>query len=238
MKRAQGKLIPLHPILDTHTLITVPYLEKYIIPQVKECRVISDDIHNASDHLAIVVHLDIHYQSQSSTCIRQQVAWHKLERAHVDELFTQPLELAVYHLLRGYGVDTGKLVEMPHGQLINNESDMDTVIQNLTETIQQTSAKLPHTKFNKALKPYWCDALCFLSQEKKIAWVQLVQTGKPRNEQYPILIRYKESKRNFRREQRRKEYDYEQDCMKKLAESEDIVRTHFWHIINKHKKHE
>ena len=98
------------------------------------------------------------------------------------------------------------------------------------------SCALPQTKFNKAFKPYWGEALQSLSKEKKISMREWEKAGRPRDQENTAYIRYKEAKRNFRREQRAKICDYEKECLQKIAESQDLDQRFFWHMVNKHKK--
>ena len=65
---------------------------------------------------------------------------------------------------------------------------------------------------------------------------QWQQAGWPRDPSDHIYVRYKESKRNFRRVQWIKVYEYETECISKMAESAELDQRFFCHMVNKYKK--
>ena len=112
---------------------------------------------------------------------------------------------------------------------------MESTIAELATAIVESGRQLPHTKFSKTLKPYWDQSLKYLNQDKKTARRNWERAGKPRDPDNPIWVAYKQSKREFRKEQRRKVYQYEQSNIEKLVHSETIDQRYFWYIINKRK---
>ena len=60
--------------------------------------------------------------------------------------------------------------------------------------------------------------------------------GRPRDETNEIYIQYRDAKRNFRREQRRRTIEYETKCMETLSETQELDQKLFWHLVNKRRK--
>ena len=114
--------------------------------------------------------------------------------------------------------------------------NVETFVSKFVDQIKAVSGNLKHSKFSKHLKPYWDNSLTHLSKESKKARWDWVKAGRPRDSGDPIVIRYKEAKRTFMREQRLKSYAYEIECIKKLNESNEVDQKYFWYMINKRKR--
>ena len=208
-----------------------------LLPFISECQVMPEHLFNVSDHLAMLLNVQANQPYVMPNLNRRQVAWGKIDKNCIKELYTYPLEQNVNELLRAFQVNPELLTR--DGQncpTIENPEKLELFIQTLTNVVNLTSAQLPQTKFSKALKPYWCESLGILNREKKLAMRQWQQAGRPRDPSDHIYVRYKEAKRNFRREQRIKVYEYETECISKIAESAKLDQRFFWHMVNKYKK--
>ena len=198
---------------------------------VYECKIIQDDIDNISDHLPLSVTLgaSLAVPMQGDSISRNQIAWHKIPLEEVHVKYTNTLEEDLHVLLSEMGIGT------PDG---NSDSHVscNNVIDKFIDCMKNASKNLPHTQFDKNLKPYWDKSLSELNKRKKTIRWEWISAGRPRVKGNPIWERYKESKREFRREQRHKSYLYETEHMQQLGLTEEIDQKYFWYMIKKKKK--
>jgi hypothetical protein len=90
-------------------------------------------------------------------------------------------------------------------------------------------------KYDPRLKPYWNKDLTKLSKkEKDIMWEYRAQ-GRPRDENNPIRIRYKEAKRIFQYKTRHAERDFRRDTVIEVEEKGEMDQRAFWYCVNKSK---
>ena len=195
-----------------------------------------EHLFNVSDHLAMLLNVQANQPYVMPNLNRRQVAWGKIDKNCIKELYTCPQEQNVTELLRAFQVNLELLTRGQNCPTIENPDKLELFIQTLTNVVNWTSAQLPQTKFSKALKPYWYESLGIFNREKKLAMRQWQQAGRPRDPSDHIYVRYKEAKRNFRRELRLKVYEYEKECISKIAESAELDQRFFWHMVNKYKK--
>ena len=136
---------------------------------------------------------------------KPQIAWHKLTAEQIDQLYTSLLEEASRDLLVKHGAEQllvadTNVCDVPVEILDTFETDV--VIREMRDKITRTRENLPHSKFNKKLKPYWSDLLSTLSKNKKDIWLAWLRAGKPRDNDNCICVNYQRVKQEIRRERR------------------------------------
>jgi hypothetical protein len=203
--------------------------EQYIL----KCYIHEENLQNLSDHLPLTVDIDIeltnvYFENNKN----YNVAWHKMSKDEIENKYTQPLDKLLEDKLSELNLDILDMDEC----ITNEYVDSDIVFENITEAICTVTKKLPCTKFSKRLKPYWSPTLIALSKDKKQAYKAWKGAGQPRDEHNPLWRLYKESKRQFRREQRRAEMNYELEFMNKLEQIEEIDNRYYWFLVNKSRK--
>jgi hypothetical protein len=106
----------------------------------------------------------------------------------------------------------------------------------ISRSIVNVNAKMPHSKFNKKLKPYWSRELSRLAKNKKHVEVAWKQAGKPRQNGDILWQNYKQAKREFRQELRRAKVEYELKNMNQIESSDGIDTRFYWYLVNKSRR--
>jgi hypothetical protein len=198
-----------------------------IVANIANCRVLEDCIENSSDHLPITLCVNVdHLPNPLIRHSKSKVAWHKVCQDSIHERYTQPLQQKLslhfpqYHEL-AYNL---------------SESEVEAAIKVLVDDMISVGENLPHSKYNKALKPFWSKSLTKANKEQKNCWNYWRQKGKPRDKNNEMYIQYKDAKRRFRCEQTRAERDYEQGQMALIIKTSNVDQKFFWHLVGKHRK--
>ena len=206
-----------------------------IRPLISRCEVLQDDVENVSDHLPLIVEINVPPTCQDKI-EREQVAWHKASPEDIQYLYTQPLEAALSPIFWSHGINPRHVLQDPSCTADSLQVNLDEFVVKVTDAIHKAGKNLPQIKYNKFLKPYWDRELTQLSKESKAARWAWKNAGRPTDIDNPILIAYKSAKREFRRNQRMKTYIYELESMKKLGECQELDQKYFWYAVNKHRK--
>ena len=98
--------------------------------------------------------------------------------------------------------------------------------------IEISEQNLPKSQFNEKLKPYWNSQLSQLSKRTKEAMWEWRSHGRPRGD-HPSNVKYKEAKREYRREKRLAEIEYQRACVKEIEENNELDQRAFWFLVNK-----
>ena len=85
------------------------------------------------------------------------------------------------------GIDPDVILNDPTWNERN--ADVAHFVTKITQNIMAISSSLPQSRFEKSLKPYWDQNLKVLSTEKKKAWKDWVDAGKPRDRS-EVAVRY------------------------------------------------
>ena len=204
---------------------------------VKNIEVIHEHILNVSDHLPLVCELNLNHTYVRYEPDMQHVAWHRTTGEMVAELYSEPLEKSVNNVLLKYNVDPEKvLIENPEIYDEVLSLDIEHIACDLIDAMKSHGTSLPQVKYDKRLKPYWNENLSILSKSNKKAWRNWVNAGRPRDPEHVLYRAYKEAKRVFRSEQRRKVFEYEKDQMSEISLNQDIDQKFFWYLVNRKRK--
>ncbi len=230
---------PLYTYLsDTHPGVT-SYIDhimvtKGAVGEVRKCAVIEDELINTSDHLPLSVELvvsNIMTRKLHSEPV-DTIAWHKLNKTQIQAEYTDILELHMQQYM-----DSHRAGPFPsnwtQGDISQTYTDLVTILTNTGRRLQTKKQNRNH----KHHKHYWTNELSALSREKRATWQQWKLEGKPPDPTNPHWVRYKDAKREFRREQRRAVYRTELQYMEKL-EKLAYDQKSFWAAVNRklHKK--
>ena len=229
------------PTFTFHSTIGSSYVDHAAISHegyelVKRVEVLSDQIINTSDHLAIQLELSVNFPHRTEPItIKNKTAWHKVLKQDIVNEYTVPLEELTHALLTEYGLDTCKILESQAHNVFEMEVDNDVFLQRFTSNILRASNRLPQIKKNKALKPYWDEDLRALSKEKRSARAEWRISGGTRDDTDMAFLRYKEAKKQFRKLIRQKSYAYELKNIQELGETQEVDNTFFWYKVNTQK---
>ena len=204
---------------------------------VVSIEVLHDNVLNQSDHLPLVCKLNISRTSVRYEPCKQRVAWHRATRETMQEVYSEPLENYIYTLLRRYKVDPALvLTESPVIYENPLSIDVEIFVEEMNNAMKYHSSFLPQIRYNKHLKPYWCEELSALSKSNKKAWEIWVNAGRPREPENEYFKNYKDAKRVFRAQQRLKQFEYEKEEVKEIANNQEIDQRFFWYLVNKNKR--
>ena len=204
---------------------------------VTNIEVMHDHILNVSDHLPLLCELNLSHTLVRYESCKQRVAWHRLTKEMIAELYSETLDNSVYYLLRKYDLKPEDVLEEQpniYDEALN--INVDNFACDLIDTMKLHSSTLPQVKYDKRLKPYWNEDLSVLSKSNKKAWRTWVNAGRPRDPENELYKAYKNAKSQFRAEQRRKIFKYEEEQMNDIATNQDINQNYFWYLVNKNKK--
>ena len=115
-------------------------------------------------------------------------------------------------------------------------SELDNLISKLKNAIDYASCHLPQIRFDKRLKPYWNKDLTSLSKSKKQTRYDWIKQGRSKDPNNSTYIDYKESKRLFRKEKRRLQFEYKKKCMNELFQCQELDNRYFWYLVNRKNK--
>ncbi len=115
--------------------------------------------------------------------------------------------------------------------------DIEQLLSDLTDTmIKISKEKLPISKFNPNLKPYWNMELTCLSRgQKKMMW-EWRAAGRPRGYDSDLYMRYNDAKHTFQRERRRAKHEYERGYVQEVEDADEIDIRAYWYAYNKMKR--
>ena len=199
---------------------------------VIDCYVHDDLPINMSDHLPMSVILDMQCTPIHVSNPRVSVAWHKMSAEQTQMLYTERLDVLLNETLNQSGVNINSLLANNKFTGLNPQVWYEMIVN----SIAKVSAGLPSTQFNQKLKPYWSKSLKDLGKGKKDAFKAWVLGGRPRFAGNLLWENYKSAKRQFRKEQRRKQIEYETKQMQELENLEEIDSRFYWHLVNKSRK--
>lgn len=197
---------------------------------VTSCRVLEDEILNTSDHLPITTTINISkrgIRDDQNEVLLSSVAEKKLTPDTIRTQYTNPINDALEH------IDT---MMDAIGQVKTEETEtmIDSVVEELCKIVQQHCNKLPQKRYNKHLKPYWCDSLKELNRGKKDTWRQWKVSKGMENED-DNYMKYKDAKKSFAKAVKKAKKEYDLKNMEEIINSNDIDIIYFWKLVNKSK---
>ena len=205
--------------------------------QVTDCTILPDCAENVSDHLAIILQTNIQLSELEASHPAKRskgVAWHKLQKNAIQELYTQPLDLVCNDILTESGMDPNFILNLPEYCNLPYES-IDDILQKLTSAMVSVSESLQTNEFNKNIKPYWTDRLNELSNRKdqtRATWTKKHGKKAKENVEYE---EYRGSKREFRRQKRIEVRRYDVKEMNDLNQTGEIDMKYFWWLVSRNK---
>ena len=112
---------------------------------------------------------------------------------------------------------------------------LDEIMREVIETCVKVGDTLKSNQFCRHIKPFWSENLEELNDaimERRQEWRSKYE---PKERNNPEFESYKDSKREFRRQYRIEERDYDRSEMNKLNSSGEIDQKYFWYLVNRFK---
>ena len=198
------------------------------------CKVLSDEIMNTSDHLAISAKLNIYGKQikQLPQIKTSSVAWNKLNAEQIKVRYTDELTKRLRYI-------DEMIANISDIKSEHTQDSIDEIVTELSRAIQACCDMLPQKKYSKHLKPYWSEELKQMNQDKREAW-KLLKDCKVTNDTNPQFIeakaKYKIMKKTFTNAIKEAKRQYEMKNMDELNQSHEIDIIFFWRIVNRGKK--
>ena len=217
------------------------YLDHIVIPvefydQVTECVVLPDCIENTSDHLAVVMSTLLNVQDKNplASGYTKRVAWNKMSEEDILENYTSQLEDRCCKILEESGHDPLFIMNLPEYCGLTCE-EIEDMMREMIKAMVEVGDALRGNDFKPNIKPFWNQRLDELSEATLTTQRQWLQNYDRSQRENDAFRAYKDSKREFRRQRRFEEREYDRDEMNKLNQSGEIDIRYFWYLMGRHK---
>ena len=184
-----------HGAVDTFTChngsSTIDYamVPRTYMGNIIQCFTEGEHVLNTSDHSPVMFDIDVNgffgqvdYQQNSKS-----IRWDKLDPAGVQERYTTPLAILI---AESQAINED---DPPPGDVI------DALFDDLISKIHDAAEGVPRSKFKSHLKPFWSDDLSAMKRDK-MHWFKLWKNqGRTLDDDDPVRVRMKHSKKLFHR---------------------------------------
>ena len=180
---------------------------------------------NTSDHFPVEVTLMIHNLPRCIDAPQMQTTlrWDKVDHADMANIYEHPLTA----ILEGIQTD-GYEGTIPHNEI-------DILFERVVKDIHSATSQVPRSKFVSHLKPFWTDELSVLKRDK-MHWFDLwKRQGRTLDDNDPVRVRMKASKKLFHKTIRRLSREYDNATIAEAANLAEIDRDRFWRVFRRMK---
>lgn len=116
---------------------------------------------------------------------------------------------------------------------VRNRECIDVLYDVLTRSVlDAANSSIPKSKFLHFLKPYWNNSIQEVHQYMKLMRNRWISDGRPRGDNTPSYVNYKEAKRSFRNIHRQRVENYLTDINSDIDTSAEFDRNYFWRLVN------
>ena len=217
------------------------YLDHILVPNdmmnmVSFCEVLPDCVENVSDHLAIIMNtrITLNLNQTVENIYNSRIAWDKIQDEEIMNRYTAPLELECEKILLEHGIDPIFLMNLPEYFSLDYQH-LEDILYDLVQAIIQQGDTLKRNHFCSFLKPFWTKRLSELTDAKvltKACWLEKYGRENRENDEFQS---YKDSKREFKRQKRIDERNYDRKEMNQLNLTGEIDQKYFWYLVSKFK---
>ena len=192
---------------------------------IKSCCVADDNSCNLSFHRPIicVIQTTLKVKPKYQPC-KVSFDWKKINVPYIRD---------AYHLHNATGLEKLRVLDSSPTNLKSIEQTLDEI----TTVVKLSADKvIPKAKFKKHLKPFWKDGLKALHDNCRYLRKTWIMHGRPRGSDNSFFRNYKNAKTHFRRELRRKAYEYESKVYERLEKIFEVGNSSFQRIMSKRRK--
>ncbi len=197
-----------------------------LVPNVKVCSILPDEVSNTSDHLPLYISLEFPGFEPEPTNgnVQRHIMWHKLSGDQIAN-YSMALELLVIQYTNS--------VLHPTDVAGWSQADIEETVNSVIYMTSLASAQLWPNRARSRAKPYGSMLLTRLVQDKKAAWRIWTQDGKPRNVHSQTWREYQDAKKTLRRELRSAQYKKDLSYVEQVEQQACLDQRAFWALINK-----
>ena len=192
-----------------------------LVQDVVSCEVLVDEILNTSDHYPVQMNMSVMGVKSAyiETDNSMNIKWSKIKGPTLHAEYTVPCEYFCEDLLGYHDIDS------------MSPSEIDSLINEVTDSLVNLGRKLPKAKRKKHVRPYWNSILTDLKKAKVRAYHIWINEGRPRDTQFVSWVNHKKAKKEFRLELKRVQKDFEQAQLNELIQSAECDRNRFWRLV-------
>ena len=209
------------------TLIDHLVIQDTKLDLVLSTEIISESTDNLSDHLPIVMRLNVKPFLES------------IDEKPKSVLFKWK-KLTLEQIRSGYGADLYTRLSNIKKPELTTVGEIKDFYETLTQTMHRCAEKhIPTSSYKRHLKPYWKNENGVLKtlhkdmRETRILWIR---EGKPRGNQYSSYKEYKKAKKVFRNKMRLLALKAETDFYEEIDRAAAIDQDSFWRLVNGKRK--
>ena len=218
---------------DSYSYVDHCAVSQDIIGLVHHTTVMPESVLNSSDHLAIMISINIKVPAAKIKKNLSRPAWSKVSPGDRDELYAHPLDIAVQNILLSFDLDPNDIINSNFDKTIS-PVDLNRFVQMLTEQMRNASYNLPISRYNPAAKPFWSESLKYLKNSSIEALKLWEQAGKPKGTE--LHEKYKSTKKLFQKTYDKTELEFEVQSIHELANKGELDQKYFWWCYNRMKK--
>ena len=189
------------------------------------CETISFNPLNTSDHLPVVISLDMKNAINivQEVDARRQIKWSKIPKEKLHELYTVPVSKELTQIyLRFCNINPSR-------------EGVDLLIDNVIATLRGYERNLPKSRFCTHLKPYWSKELDMLKKIKVNKYRAWCLEDRPIAQDNISRIEMKKSKRVFANKLKELSKKYEEEEIQKAVASSELNKDLFWKLLKRTK---
>ena len=113
--------------------------------------------------------------------------------------------------------------------------ELDCLVDQITNMLIKNDKNLPRARYAKHIRPFWNPRLNDLKRVKVRCYNEWKADGCPRSNLSRSWTAHKDAKRNFRREIKKVQRNFEKDEINRLLKTADCDINKFWRTIKKHR---
>ncbi|CAB3978650.1 Hypothetical predicted protein [Paramuricea clavata] len=204
------------------------FVNKEDLPLIKWCYVESDNCRNLSYHLPVICSWDVQLPllTTRSKTAHTSLSWKSLLNETVKIRYQNSVKRRL-ESLENNGEDS-----VPYN-IDTIEAEIASVTNLLHSAAQES---IPRKKFRKNRRPYWKEGLNEFHKKSRECRKRWLQNGKSQDRENIYYREYKEAKRLFREELRKKIYLEEQKQLESLEKHYETDRSTFFKITSSIRK--
>ena len=194
------------------------------LPSVIDCQVESEHPNNLSFHLPIVCTLNQDFfrllLSDDNVPYHDKLSWKRIGDTKIKAKYQKCVKEKI-------------LLDMADLS-VNSANDLESTIVKFNKVLVDSARdSIPKTKFKPYLKPYWNANFKQLHYEVRKCRREWSGAGRPRSRDNTLFLRYKEAKRKFRKELRKKALEHEINDYDELQRVFEVDRSEFHKRVSK-----
>ncbi|MES9879758.1 MAG: reverse transcriptase family protein [Sedimenticola sp.] len=189
------------------------------IDTLVSCHIMDDTALNVSNHRPVLCCIAFPHFDNSENIELNHTNWKRVT--------PEQIQLYVVTLSNNVDLLTAQSMEIRHPE------DIDVLYDILTRSLLDAANRsIPKRKFVRFLKPYWNNNIQEAHKYMKNLRMQWISDGRPRGDNYPSYVNYKEAKRSFRNLHRRQVDNYLTNINSEIDASAEFDRNYFWRLVN------